>query len=109
MSPKHAAALKHFSTYDSVVMSFDENAPGWCGAIENCDVCSRPMGEEIYMIDGPCQAGMDPMWGNLCIVCAHKSSPKIGWGMAQLYKRQGERWYLVAGGPPSGGNDLSDF
>lgn len=53
------------------------------------------------MIDGPASAGARPMWGNLCVVCAHKHSPKIGWGKAQLYERSSDDvWALISGGPP---------
>lgn len=74
----------------------------WHGQIDNCDVCSRPMSDERFMIDGPSSPLPEPPWGNLCVVCAQKYSPAIGWGEAQLYERQKNRnWILVAGGPPS--------
>lgn len=73
----------------------------WLGEIENCDVCSRPMDDERYMIDGPASQQRDPPWGNLCVVCAFKYSPNIGWGKAQLYKKTiDEGWKLISGGPP---------
>lgn len=104
MTTKYNAAKSHFEHYDqSKNVSIDEVV--WSGKIENCDVCSRPMSSETYMIDGPAQASARPMWGNLCIVCAHKSSPTISWGKAQLYKRRGHQWQLIAGGPP-GSDDL---
>jgi hypothetical protein len=99
----HTVAQAHFEAYDTVG-SISEAGPIWHGAIENCDVCSRPMGSETYMIDGPTRASMDAMWGNLCVTCAFKHSPTIGWGKAQLYKRQSSRWYLIAGGPPPEGD-----
>lgn len=95
----HATAQAHFAAYDTAD-PIGEDGPIWHGPIENCDVCSRPMGSETYMIDGPAQASAQPMWGNLCVTCALKSSPTIGWGKAQLYKRQNSQWYLIAGGPP---------
>lgn len=95
----HAEAGAHFAAYD-VADAPDPQGRMWHGAIENCDVCSRPMGSELYMIDGPAEAGRQPMWGNLCVTCAYKHSPVIAWGRAQLYKRQGSEWHLVAGGPP---------
>jgi hypothetical protein len=95
----HAAAEAHFATYDTArPIGGDERT--WHGPIENCDVCSRPLGSETYMIDGPAQATASLMWGNLCVICAFKHSPTIGWGKAQLYKRQGTQWHLIAGGPP---------
>ena len=72
----------------------------WHGEITNCDVCSRPMEDERYMIDGPASLRPDPPWGNLCAVCAFKYSPSIGWGKAQLYEKSaGGRWKLISGGP----------
>ncbi|QNH21103.1 hypothetical protein HEP73_02014 [Xanthomonas sp. GW] len=96
----HAAAQALFVEYDKAADVLDESGPIWHGDIENCDVCSRPMEPEIYMIDGPAQASAQPMWGNMCVICAYKLSLKIEWGIAQLYRRQGSHWYLIAGGPP---------
>lgn len=100
MSSDHALAEAHFDAiHHSAEAEFEDII--WCGDIKNCDVCSRPMSSETYMVDGPCQAGDRPMWANLCVVCAYKTSPTIGWGKAQLYKRDGDDWRLVAGGPPT--------
>jgi hypothetical protein len=95
----HAMAQRHFAAYDNG-QPLGEDGPVWHGPIENCDVCSRPMGSEIYMIDGPSERSPRPRWGNLCATCAFKHSPAIGWGKAQLYKRHGSQWRLLAGGPP---------
>lgn len=100
MRVDYAAAQARFAAYDALG-PIGENGPVWHGPIENCDVCSRPMDGEMYMIDGPAQAAGGARWGNLCVVCAAKSVPTIGWGKAQLYRRQGVVWHLVAGGPPS--------
>jgi hypothetical protein len=98
MSNNHEEAEAHFSvTYDDGG-PIDRNATSWLGLIENCDVCSRPMRAERYMIDGPADATRR-QWGNLCVTCATKYCPEIGWGKAQLYKREGPEWYLIAGGP----------
>lgn len=73
----------------------------WYGDILNCDVCSRPMRYEKFMIDGPSEATRNPRWGNICVVRAYKYSPQIGWGKAQLYLREESgTWRLIAGGPP---------
>lgn len=73
----------------------------WHGEIMNCDVCSRPLEDQQYMIDGPASLPPDPPWGNLCVACAFKYSPKIEWGKAQLYEKSAEgRWKLISGGPP---------
>lgn len=95
----HTASQAHFASFD-VSDSPRDDDDVWHGQIENCDICSRPMGLETYMIDGPCQAAPMPMWGNLCVVCAYPTCPVIGWGKAQLYKRRGTQWALVAGGMP---------
>lgn len=89
--------------YEAIAQSEEHKWPNihWCGDIENCDVCSRPMQDEIYMIDGPATFSSNAPWGNLCITCALKYSPQIGWGKAQLYqKTTDEKWLLIAGGPP---------
>lgn len=76
----------------------------WMGVVQNCDVCSRPMEGERYMVDGPASLQPDAFWGKLCVVCAFKSAPNIGWGKAQLYTRSADgRWKLISGGPPSEG------
>jgi hypothetical protein len=98
MSVDYAAAQAHF--FEAYAVGEQERATTWSGSIENCDTCSRPMEAEIFMIDGPAQSSAQPMWGNLCVTCAFKTSPTIGWGKAQLYKRDGSEWRLVAGGPP---------
>ncbi|MBD9529476.1 hypothetical protein [Paracoccus sp. PAR01] len=101
MARRYQIALKHFK---DIAASEQKGWPDhqWHGEIENCDVCSRPMKDEQFMIDGPAEAGPSPMWGNICVICACKYSPKVGWGKAQLYERDGDGiWRLVAGGPPA--------
>jgi hypothetical protein len=79
----------------------------WCGEVLNCDVCSRPMGDQRYMIDGPASLRSDAPWGILCVMCAFKYSPRIGWGRAQLYKRSADGlWKLISGGSPQGSDDF---
>jgi hypothetical protein len=95
----YASAQAHYEAYDTSKL-IDVEGIVWGGPIENCDVCSRPMASEKYMIDGPGEKAIDPKWGNLCVLCAFKHCPMIGWGKAQLYKRQGIQWHLIAGGPP---------
>lgn len=99
MQSNHAIAEKHFAVLDTQIFAGDGHL-AWSGPVDNCDVCSRPMGGETYMIDGPAEAGGHARWGVLCVVCAFKSSPSVGWGKAQLYKRSGQTWFLIAGGPP---------
>jgi hypothetical protein len=101
MSRSHQLATEHFK---KIAASEQKGWPDhqWVGEIDNCDVCSRPMGGEQFMIDGPAEAGPVPMWGNICVICAYKYSPSIGWGKAQLYEKDGGGiWRLVAGGPPA--------
>lgn len=100
MGRRHQLATEHFK---EIAASEQKGWPDqqWHGPIDNCDVCSRPMGDEQFMIDGPAEAAPDPMWGNICVICAYKYSPTIGWGKAQLYEKDRDGiWRLVAGGPP---------
>ncbi|HVE21180.1 MAG TPA: hypothetical protein VNC39_04335 [Acidocella sp.] len=92
-------SFKHFSKIESQEKSSWPDIR-FAEYVENCQVCSRPMFEETYMIDGPASKKNQLQWGCLCIICALKSSPKIGWGRAQLYKNAGTYWQLIAGGPP---------
>lgn len=72
----------------------------WHGDIESCDVCSRSMQSEKFMIDGPSSKPTESPWANLCVVCAYKSSKIIGWSKGQLYEQKSEgNWQLVSGGP----------
>jgi hypothetical protein len=98
MSDKYKEALAHFSQVAAAEKQCWD-ALYWMGEVSNCDVCSRPMAEEPFMIDGPASSLSDPPWGNLCVVCAFKYAPSIGWGRAQLYKKTSDgRWKLVSGG-----------
>ena len=99
MRPDHATAQAHFASLDHGD-GIPQNGPIWHGTIDNCDVCSRPMDTETYMIDGRCRAVSGGPWANMCVVCAYKTSPNIGCGIGQLYRREESRWCLVAGGPP---------
>ncbi len=97
---RYQEALDHFRR---IAQSEKDARPDsfWHGPIDNCDVCSRPMSDETYMIDGPCTFQSSGFWGNLCVVCAYKYSPTIKWGKAQLYESTPDQnWLLVAGGPP---------
>lgn len=99
MEHRHQLANEHFR---KIARAEKRTWPDlqWNGEINNCDVCSRPMNDEQFMIDGPCEAGPRPMWGNICVTCAQKYSPKIGWGKAQLYeKNENDVWKLISGGP----------
>lgn len=98
MTNKHGIAQTHFEKYDTFE-DMNEDDPTWLGNIDNCDICSRPMEDEDYMIDGPTDSSNYPKWGNLCVVCAFKHILIIEWGKAQLYKQKNLKWYLIAGGP----------
>ena len=103
MKTKYQVAVEHFQ---QIATSEPNTWPDhrWHGEIHNCDICSRPMSPERFMVDGPASASANPMWGNLCVVCAHKYSSNIGWGKAQLYERSSEgEWALASGGPPEDG------
>ena len=102
MNGKLIEALAHYSKIDNV-NSRDCGDQHWSGDLENCDVCSRPMEGELYMIDGPASFQSNPRWGNLCVVCAFKYAPIIAYGKAQLYRKSAEgSWKLIAGGSPLG-------
>lgn len=96
----YKGALEHFERISQAeTQSWPDGR--WHGQIGNCDICSRPMAGERFMIDGPASFQRDPPWGNLCVLCAHKYSPIVGWGRAQLYEGSEDGiWRLVAGGPP---------
>lgn len=99
MRKRYKLAINHFK---EIAASEAKTWPNhqWHGEIENCDVCSRPMADEHFMIDGPAEATPTPRWGNICVICAYKYSPRIGWGTAQLYEKNSDFiWMLVAGGP----------
>lgn len=94
---QYETAMKHFREIESKeAYSWPDDC--WHGEIENCDVCSRPFDTEEYMIDGPAYQGRGLPWGNLCVVCALKSAPIMGIGKGQLYRYDGGKWRLVAGG-----------
>ena len=94
----HEVASEHFRKIEQVKKgSWPDKS--WCGEITNCEVCSKPMGTETYMIDGPIIRKPIPMWANLCVVCAYELCPDIGSGKAQLYKMSPDKeWLLIAGG-----------
>lgn len=100
MRPDYSIAQAHFAALDKAGL-LPEDVSTWHGDIDNCQVCSRPMNSETYMIDGHARAEEGSLWANLCVLCAYKTSPTIDWGVGQLYRRHEERWCLVAGGPPS--------
>lgn len=101
MSRRYKLATEHF---ENISLAEKKTWPEhqWHGEVSNCDVCSQPMSQEKFMIDGPAEARPNPMWGNICVVCAYKYSPVIGWGKAQLYEQnENGVWRLVSGGPPA--------
>lgn len=101
MTSRYTRALEHFCSMHKLEARLWPDTY-WSGPIDNCDVCSRPMAGEPYMVDGPAENGGDPRWGNLCVVCAHKHASTIRWGRGQLYKNTKRGWLLVSGGPPHG-------
>jgi hypothetical protein len=96
MRPDYATANAHFARLDPGHAP-REDAIYSTGRIENCDVCSRPMAAETYMIDGSISLRENAYWGNLCVLCAYRTCPKLGVGLGQLFRQVEGRWCLVAG------------
>lgn len=66
---------------------------------ERCDLCSDPLSNKVYFIDGAVQGA--GMWANMCPQCYFKHGRGIRWGAGQLYMRQvGGSWLMVAGFRP---------
>jgi hypothetical protein len=68
------------------------------GAPEECNLCSGPLSEEKYMIDGKLRS--HSAWACMCGDCFGFEGAGIGWGVGQLYRREKDAWLLVAGFPP---------
>lgn len=71
---------------------------------EECDLCSCMLVEEKYMIDGKIKGTSG--WGHMCSDCFGFNGEGLGWGIGQLYLRQGENWLLVAGFPPPENSEI---
>lgn len=96
---------------------------GWAGAVPAldyigdpgaCDVCGRPLADEVFFCDAelPAHGGQ---WGVLCRICTVGEGIRAGWGNAQFYERQEPepvqgaataapavlRWRCVVGNPPA--------
>ncbi|KFB08299.1 hypothetical protein EL18_02548 [Nitratireductor basaltis] len=100
MRKRDRIALAYF---EAVAITEGQTWPNhyWYSSITNCDVCSKPMGTERFMIDGPAESGPNARWGNMCVVCAHRYARVIDWGRAQLYEKDAAgHWKLISGGPP---------
>lgn len=69
------------------------------GAPGFCDLCQRPLADELEFGDVEVP-GTNGAWGTLCMPCCKDTRAAFGWGRGQRYRRDGDRWPLVAGGPP---------
>ena len=67
----------------------------YSNAPETCNICNRSLADEKYMIDGAIKG--NTAWANMCADCFRKYGVKIGWGYAQLYKKDANGWLLVGG------------
>lgn len=81
----------------------------------DCDVCGRPLDDELLFCDAKLPAHVG-RWGLLCTVCSVNEGISSGWGNAQFYERQKcqtlqetvnaeLRWRCVAGKPPINESD----
>ena len=65
----------------------------WLSAVNNCEVCNKPLVDE--MVDGKTNWGP---WALMCVPCHKKHGGKLGLGIGQKYKKQpGGRWLKIAG------------
>lgn len=69
----------------------------WFGELTSCDGCGRIFKDGDYMIDGPLQRGGP--WGNICQSCFLNGDRKLGIGLGQLYKKEGDKWPMLGGYP----------
>lgn len=51
----------------------------------NCDVCGRPLGDEVFVCDAELPAH-DGRWGMLCKTCTMIEGIRPGWGRALFYE-----------------------
>jgi hypothetical protein len=68
----------------------------YAGAPEHCDLCSDNFIDDGFMVDGAIrgQAG----WACMCMNCFGQHGQGLGWGVGQLYKKEGKLgWLQVAG------------
>lgn len=74
----------------------------WHGDLDKCDACERPFSTAKFMVDAGLKKGGAAC---LCALCFEQFGIGIGWGKGQLYKKAGDKWPLVAGGPPNDDGD----
>ncbi|WP_186381700.1 endonuclease NucS domain-containing protein [Burkholderia sp. KBS0801] len=63
---------------------------------EECDICSCPLSEEKYMVDGAVQSA-GGAWACMCGDCFVTQGKGLGLGVGQLYLRHADAWLKVAG------------
>lgn len=63
--------------------------------IETCDLCGSDV-EELF-VDGNTIMGE---WANMCQDCYSSQGQGIGWGIGQLYVKDGDNFLCIAGGDP---------
>lgn len=52
-----------------------------------CEVCGRPLTEELFFCDAELP-GHGGRWGVLCRICTDSEGVRPGWGRAQFYERR---------------------
>jgi hypothetical protein len=70
----------------------------WLGDADKCDICGRPFAQARFLVDAHMKSGGG---ATICALCFEAHGTGIGWGKGQLYQREGNKWPLVAGGPPA--------
>lgn len=74
----------------------------WLGDAEKCDLCKRPFETANFLVDAHIKQGCG---ATICATCFEEHGTGIGWGKGQLYKKNDDKWILVAGGRPNDGDD----
>ncbi len=69
----------------------------WCGAVEQCATCGRPLADEPGFGDVEVP-GTGGAWGLLCLACCAAARVRWGWGTGQQYVRRPDgQWALRRG------------
>lgn len=108
LSPRIGSGLCDGSSANKHLEQFvDENTMGrrecYINPPDSCDICSVPMSKEVFMSDGKLRDSTG--WAFMCADCTVYYGAGIGWGIGQLYRKEGVgQWVLVGGS----NNDFAD-
>jgi len=68
----------------------------YAGAPAQCDLCSGNFIDDGFMVDGAIRGQSG--WACMCMNCFGRHAQGLGWGVGQLYKKEGKLgWLQVAG------------